>query len=83
MNPSSQVYTFQILDGEGGILDRGPIEAVDGKYNESFEEFELSVREDITSGAYILRFYSASEEDLDNYEVNSFIWFHLDITGRQ
>lgn len=83
MYPSSQVYTFQILDGEGGILDRGPIEAVDGKYNDNYEEFELSVREDMTSGNYILRFYTVSEEYLDTHEGRSFTWFHLDITGRR
>ena len=82
-SPSSPVYTFQILDDEDVIIDRGPIEAIDGKYDDRLEAFELSVREDITSGTYDLNFYMASEEDLDNYEIKPFTWFHLDITGRR
>lgn len=81
--PTIDEYTFQILDGDGTRIDRGPVLAQDGEYDEDLEWFDLSVQVDIPTGLYDLNFYAASEDDLDKYEIKPFAQFRLGITGRQ
>jgi hypothetical protein len=83
-SPTSSVYSFQILDDEEAVIDRGPIEAIDGEYDDDWHEaFELSVSEDIASGIYDLYFYMATEENLTTHEIKPFVQFSLGIIGRQ
>ena len=60
-------FSFRITDATDATAQEGAIDAEDGAYDESTEEFVIEVDTGLPSGEYVLRLYATTLANVDLY----------------
>lgn len=74
-------FSFRIEDEENVEMQRDDIAALDGEFDEYTEEFEIEVREDLSTGLYYIHLFDVGAQD-QPVNLTSYKWsFRLNVTN--
>jgi hypothetical protein len=73
-NRNGEKFSFAVLGQKDTVIQKDNIKAIDGAFDESLEEFRITIGKNIPSGSYNLRLYSCEKDSISSsrYYNNSF-----------